>query len=105
MRADSLEAETMVSGNSINQNRNIRIRGLAVLFILISAAGALRAQVTASVTGTVKDSSGAVVPGAAVTIKSLESGLARTTETDANGNYSAPSLPVGEYEVAVERSG
>src|ERR1035437_4032304 len=76
--------------------------GVLVLSLL---AGTVWAQVTASITGTVKDTSGAVVPSAAVTVKNLESGLTRTAETDANGSYSLPSLPVGQYEVTGEKAG
>jgi hypothetical protein len=68
-------------------------------------AGAVWAQVTASITGTVRDTSGAIVPGASVTVKHLETGATRTAETDASGNYSVPSLAIGQYELSVEKSG
>ena len=48
---------------------------------------------TGSITGTVKDMSGAALQGAAVTVKHLETGLTRSAEADASGNYSIPSLP------------
>ena len=75
---------------------------VAVPFLL---AGSVWAQVTASITGTVRDASGAVVSGTTVRVKNLESGLTRTTETDASGGYSLPSLPVGQYEVTGEKTG
>ena len=59
----------------------------------------------ASITGTVKDMSGAVLQGAAVTVKHLETGLTRAAEADASGNYNVPSLPVGAYEVTAEKMG
>ncbi|PYU33737.1 MAG: TonB-dependent receptor [Acidobacteria bacterium] len=58
-----------------------------------------------TITGTVKDTSGAAVPGAAVTVKHLETGLTRAVQADATGNYSVPSLPVGEYELTAEKMG
>ncbi|PYU17882.1 MAG: TonB-dependent receptor, partial [Acidobacteria bacterium] len=58
-----------------------------------------------TITGTVKDTSGAAVPGAAVTVKHLETGLTRAVEADAAGNYSIASLPVGEYELTAEQMG
>src|SRR6266849_1504569 len=58
-----------------------------------------------SITGTVKDSSGAAVLGATVTVKHLETGLTRAVEVDASGNYSLASLPVGEYELTAEKMG
>ena len=60
---------------------------------------------TATITGTVKDASGAVLPGAAVTVKHLETGLTRATQADAGGSYGFPSLPVGEYEMTAEKMG
>ena len=59
----------------------------------------------ASLTGTVTDTSGAAVPGATVTVKHLDTGLTRTVEVDAAGNYRIAPLPVGEYEVTAERMG
>src|SRR5215471_17551650 len=60
---------------------------------------------TASIIGTAKDGSGAVLPDTAITVRHLETGLMRSTQTDPSGNYSVPSLPVGEYEVTGERMG
>ena len=75
--------------------------GLAVLgSCLVLAQG-----FTAAVTGTVTDTSGAVLPGTMITVRHLETGLARAVEADASGNYSVPSLPVGEYEMTAEKMG
>jgi hypothetical protein len=60
---------------------------------------------TATIIGTVKDASGAVLQGAMVTVKHLETGLTRTDDADASGSYSIPSLPVGAYEVTAEKMG
>src|SRR5712691_3120275 len=60
---------------------------------------------TATIIGTVKDVSGAVLPAASITVKQLETGLTRTIEADTSGNYSIPSLPVGPYEVTAEKMG
>ena len=95
----------MVSAMASGKFTDIKRHLLTVILTGTMATGAVRAQVTASVTGAVKDATGAVVPGATVTVKNLESGLTRSADTDANGNYSVPSLPVGEYEVTVEKAG
>jgi hypothetical protein len=58
-----------------------------------------RAQVSSSITGTVTDATGGVVPGAGVTAKSLETGATLSTTTDSQGHYSFLSLPVGAQEV------
>ena len=78
--------------------------GAAVLAAL-PFAGTARAQVTASITGAVSDVSGAVIAGTIVTVRHTESGLVRTVESDANGSYAVPSLPVGGYEVSTEKAG
>ena len=53
-------------------------------------------QVSAVLTGTVLDQSGAVVSAANVTAKNVDTGAARVTATDACGRYQFPALPVGE---------
>ena len=81
-----------------------RFLGVVLVCLFFLPAMAL-AQVTASVIGTVRDTSGAVIPGAAVTVKSLETGAARTVTTDERGYYRALSLPVGRYELTAEKTG
>ena len=65
----------------------------------------LRAQVTASISGTVDDSSGSGVVGAMVTVKSIETGASRTATTDSAGHYTVLSLPLGPQEVKAEKPG
>src|SRR5438094_7833219 len=54
---------------------------------------------TATILGVVKDTSGALIPGVSITIKHVDSGLTRTVTSSETGNYVAPALPVGPYEV------
>lgn len=76
-----------------------------VLFCLGGAVCVLHAQVTtSSVTGFVTDSSGAVVPQALVKIKEIATGYTRSTLTDANGQYSIPAIPAGNYTFTVEKA-
>src|SRR5712691_8786240 len=66
----------------------------------------VEAQVTtATILGTVTDSSGAVVAKALVEAKAVATNLSRNTTTDAEGNYTLSSLPVGEYEVTISAAG
>ena len=60
---------------------------------------------TAAITGTVTDSSAAVVANARVTAHNLGTNLSRIAMTDNSGGYRITSLPPGVYDVAVERSG
>jgi hypothetical protein len=79
---------------------------LAAALLLSGLASGLYAQaVTASLVGTITDSSGAVVPGAKVTITEVNTGLSRRMETNASGNYSFPALEPGTYRVSVEQAG
>ncbi len=65
----------------------------------------LRAQVTAAISGTVEDASGALVPGAKITVKSVETGASRTVTTDQSGSFTLVSLPLGPQELTVEKAG
>ena len=58
-----------------------------------------------SLTGTVRDSSGGVVPGATVTASRAATGFTRTTISSGSGAYSIPELPVGMYSVTVALKG
>src|SRR4051812_42567315 len=77
-----------------------------VVFAVSISLGSMTAQVvTATLVGTVKDQSGAVVPGAAITIVNRSTGLRRTVSTNQSGEYAATALPAGGYQVSAERSG
>src|SRR5258708_29739198 len=53
----------------------------------------------------VPDPSGAVVSGAKVTVRNTGTGLERTAQTSADGSYSIPELPIGNYSVTVSQAG
>ncbi|HKV39079.1 MAG TPA: TonB-dependent receptor, partial [Blastocatellia bacterium] len=79
------------------------ILGLALLLLAPSISQG--AQVSAVISGTVTDQSGAAVADAAVTVKSVDTGTVRTASTDETGLYRVFSLPVGEYEIRVQKAG
>ncbi|OFW27507.1 MAG: hypothetical protein A3J28_01710 [Acidobacteria bacterium RIFCSPLOWO2_12_FULL_60_22] len=58
-----------------------------------------------TISGTVRDASGAVIPRSAVTLRNLETGITRSVTTDDQGRYNAPTLPLGNYQVRAEISG
>ncbi len=60
---------------------------------------------SASVTGLVTDTAGAVVPNASVTLKNKATNVETTATADSSGYYTFASLPVGTYAVTVERPG
>jgi hypothetical protein len=75
---------------------------LTLLFLL---GGMALAQDRGAITGTITDSSGAVVPGAQVTAKNSNTGLIQTVTTGADGLYAFLYLPVGTYSVVTEKTG
>ena len=78
----------------------------AMLVLIIAMCVPLLAQyTTASLGGTVSDSSGASVPEAKVTVRNLDTGFTQTATTSANGGFLFSRLPIGAYEMRVERSG
>ena len=79
---------------------------LGALLTLLTLSNTARAQTaTGQITGTVKDTSGAVVPGATITVHSDLTGLTRTATTNASGDYSFALLPTGVYSVSAELTG
>lgn len=81
------------------------LRTMFVLAALLFALSGLALAQTATITGTVTDSSGALVPGATVTITNIDTNALRTVTADGRGNYVAPLLPVGMYRVEVDQPG
>jgi hypothetical protein len=83
-----------------------RFTRLSILFCaLCLCVPSSWAQVSADLSGTVTDQSGAAVSGAAVTVRDLDTGLLRSTVTDQAGRYQVFAVPVGQYEVRVKKDG
>ncbi|MGB8476335.1 MAG: carboxypeptidase regulatory-like domain-containing protein [Candidatus Acidiferrum sp.] len=79
---------------------------VAILLLLSVSGVCLGQNITATLTGTVTDSSGAAVTGAAVTMHNDSTNSdVRTVSTDQTGFYSVPDLPVGTYTVTVKAAG
>jgi outer membrane receptor protein involved in Fe transport len=82
------------------------LRSLVFLMAGLAAAGSLLGQSpTGSITGNVVDGSGAALPGATVTITNVDTGATKTATTGAQGNFTFPLLPVGNYTVTSELTG
>ena len=81
---------------------------LALLPVLIASLATLQAHaqaVSATLVGTVTDSTGASVPGAKITIQELSTGISRDTVSNESGNYTFPDLTPGTYSVVVVANG
>ena len=75
----------------------------AVVFLALLALP-LAAQ-NASLVGTVKDQTGGAIPNAKVTLTNTATGVSRTTNADATGNYEFPAVRPGTYQVQAEQAG
>jgi hypothetical protein len=80
-------------------------RSAMCLTLLLLFGGVVFAQDRGTITGTITDSSGALVPGAKVTVKNSSIGLTQNATTGADGLYSFLYLPVGTYSVVIEKPG
>ena len=79
---------------------------MAILLALATAASSVRAQSTfGDIRGTVSDVSGAVIPGATVTVHSLDQNFDRTATTGDTGEFVVENLQPGHYSVTVQRAG
>ena len=79
--------------------------GSVLLFFLSSAIAGAQAGSTAQISGTVRDTSGGVMPGADVSATQTETGFKRTVITDGTGAYTLTSLPIGPYKLDVNLQG
>jgi hypothetical protein len=77
----------------------------AVLAAVLVAPSLLRAQGTASINGTVTDPSGAVVPGATITVLNEATNATRQIQTTDTGTYSISNLAPGKYDITIAKTG
>ncbi len=89
-------------GNHLGPILSALVLALSALILTTQPAWA---QASAAISGTVEDASGTVVSGAAVTVKSLETGATRSVTTDKAGKFTVASLPLGPQEIKAEKTG
>ncbi len=82
-----------------------RVRLLLILALISCVAIAARADTVGSISGTVSDQTGAVIPDTTVTALNLDTTGQQTTKTNGNGFYNFTALPVGRYEIEILREG
>ena len=78
---------------------------LTLVAVICGASVASAQEVTATITGTITDQSGAAVVGATVTATSVERGVTYTSPTNDAGIYRLSNLPVGNYDLRAEKTG
>jgi hypothetical protein len=83
------------------------MRRLVLMMLLVAAVeiAASAQETTGTITGSVTDQSGAVLPGVSVTLKNTNTNIARTVVTNETGLYTASLMPVGPYEITFELQG
>src|SRR5262245_59675339 len=98
-----------LAGGTMNSTIARQIGGrwaMTMALIMAIGAGVAEAQSTfGTMTGTVTDPSGAVVPGATVTVTNVRTQAVRTTVTAADGTYLLTNLDAGTYEITTSLSG
>ena len=88
-----------------SQKRNIVTINCFVLLCCLASTPLAAQQILGAITGTVKDSAGASVPGATVKAINTATNLGVTAKTEANGSYLIPNLPAGTYTLAITKEG
>lgn len=81
------------------------LRLMALLAFLLLACGLGLAAITGSISGVVKDQSGAVIPGAEVSVVNTETGIRSVVKADAAGFYNFSALSIGTYDLEVRQTG
>src|SRR6266705_3877967 len=80
------------------------LQGLAFLMLLLCSVAPAQ-TVTSQISGTVRDASGAVLPGVEVKMTNTDTMAMRTVITDETGSYLVPNLPVGPYRLEASLAG
>jgi hypothetical protein len=78
---------------------------LTLVVLICGASVSFAQEVTATITGTVTDPSGAAIAGATATAKSVERGISFAATTNDSGMFRIAQLPVGNYDLRVEKTG
>ena len=92
--------------NCVRASRRVVICVLSALLLLAVGANRLQGQaISGNISGTVTDSSGAVIAGATIQVKNTGTGVTQTTTSNSQGRYNVPDLTVGTYDVQATNSG
>jgi hypothetical protein len=81
------------------------MKKIFTLLAIVAMAAMAHAQQTGNIVGTVKDPSGAAIPGVTVSLTNTATAAKRTIATNSEGEYNASSLSVGEYAISAEMAG
>ncbi len=85
--------------------KRISAQFVVLSMLFLGCCAGVFAQATSLISGTVTDVSGAVIAGAQITATQTDTGVTRSVTSDASGDYSLPSLPLGPYRLEIKREG
>jgi hypothetical protein len=95
----------LVVFNPLSSRDAVRFACCLALVLALGCVSASAQTVVGRISGTIRDASGAVVPGASVTVTNAATNLVRAATTDGEGFYTVTNLPVGTYVVTAESAG
>src|SRR5438309_1417469 len=85
--------------------KRILVITIAAILTIIVGSTEIWAQATAQISGTVRDQSGAVLPGVEITATQTDTGVSRSSVTNETGSFVLPNLPIGSYKVEASLPG
>ena len=80
-------------------------RIILAIFVLVATCGDIWGQATAQISGSVKDQSGAALPGVEITVTQTDTGVTRSAVTNETGSYILQNLPIGSYRLEASLPG
>ena len=94
-------------GSKFGAISTLALTGVAGLVLLLAPGSTAMAQSAGAgtVSGTITDTNGAVVPDAKITVHNVDTGIDRVATTNGSGLYTVPFLQVGNYEVTASKTG
>src|SRR5213080_3175376 len=99
------KGDLMATGTGISLQVVGKFATALVVLIALGTCLSVAQNSTATILGTVKDTSGALIPGVSIAVKHIESGLTRSVVSGERGGYNVPLLPVGAYEITTTMPG
>src|ERR1035437_8465350 len=104
----TVERQTDRASTAGRSGSGMAVAGLIALVIfslLLIPTGAFAQEFRATISGSITDATGAVVPGASITVTETQSGTINRTTSDNAGQYVVPFLPPGNYAISVTKKG
>ena len=104
MRLNAIELNYLGTRKTSKRAALNFIRGFALVLSLLGGLCAAQTT-TGTISGTVADGSGSVIPNATITVTSVQTGIAQTVHSNDSGNYIFPALSTGDYTLSAKATG